>query len=126
MEDPEKRKNCNQILIILIVTAIIGVIAVTLIVTLPSNQPTKNLIKSNDINPAPQHRTLHINGKLPPYINFNSILTATYPGPFPFFPGELTINDNIFIKYVEGSIDGLYKIINLGSPTERWILEKIK
>lgn len=127
IEDPEKKKSCNQILIILLVTVIVGVVAVTLIVTLPSNamqNATKNEIQNMQSDNILSHRkTLTIN-KLPTYINFTNILTATSAGSLQS-SDKLKVNDYVFITG-EDSHNGNYRILNLGSMTDKWILEKVK
>jgi len=129
IEDPEKRSSCNQILIILLITVIVGIVIVTLIITLPSGSiqnATNDKVHNVQLNATIQssnYKTLTIN-KLPSYIDFNQFLTATSTGLLPL-SDKLKVNDRVFITG-EGSYNGIYKVVNLGSMTDKWILEKIK
>jgi len=60
---------------------------------------------------------------LPTYINIGNFLTAISVGVLPF-SDKLKVNDFVLIVG-EGTYDGVYKVLNLGSIIEKWILEKI-
>ena len=60
---------------------------------------------------------------LPTYINIGNFLTAISVGLLPF-SDKLKVNDFILV-IGEGTHDGVYKILNIGSIIEKWILEKI-
>lgn len=106
----------------MLVTVIVGVIAVTLIITLPPNA-INNATQSTQLNDTMFHKTVTMN-ELPAYINFNNILAGTLTQPLSF-TDKIKVNDYISVTN-EKLYNGLYKVLNPGSMTDKWVLEKVK
>lgn len=63
--------------------------------------------------------------KLPAYRTFSNILTSITPGQLAF-ASELKPNDYIRVTGEGAAIDGVYKVWNIGSSTESWVIEKVE
>lgn len=61
---------------------------------------------------------------LPKYIRVGELLTGAAAGLLPF-ADQLKQNDYVLITGQDSNVDGVYKVWNVGSATEAWVLEKV-
>ncbi|QKF93464.1 inter-alpha-trypsin inhibitor family protein [Fadolivirus algeromassiliense] len=73
---------------------------------------------------VPKYNIVATIDKLPQYVRIGDLLTGAVPGSLPQ-SDKLKANDYIHITGEGSAVNGVYKVWNVGSATESWVLEKV-